>query len=397
MRILILAPFAAGGSKGTTRWRVLPLARALAAEGHTVRVLIPPYDWPRCSGLSWQDHGVAVDNLTLPPSGGPSSYLMLARALARAAAAWQPDVVHCFKPKGPAGLAAWFLKHLPGWRAPLVMDADDWEEGWNRQAGYPLAWQIFFRWQEHWGLRRAEAVTAASRWLADYACGLRDPATPAAVSGNFGVYYVPNGVDPPGVFPTHRPAAETKTVLVYTRFVEHSPQLLWRVWLKVFTTEPQTRLVVAGPRPGGETEWLVDAARNTGISHSLSTTGWVPSACRAGLFAAADVAVLPVLDTPLNRAKSPMRLMDLLAAGVPVATQNVGEYGGVVSDGVTGLVEEPGNDQALATAVVRLLKDPWLGDRLGRGAAARMRTEYSWPRLSQRVLRAYEEVLSRVA
>ena len=67
MRILFLAPFAAGGPKGTTRWRVLPLARALAAQGHTVRVLIPPYDCPRQSGLSWRDQGVQVDNLDLPP------------------------------------------------------------------------------------------------------------------------------------------------------------------------------------------------------------------------------------------------------------------------------------------------------------------------------------------
>ena len=67
MRILFLAPFAAGGPKGTTRWRVLPLARALAAQGHTVRVLIPPYDCPRQSGLSWLDQGVQVDNLDLPP------------------------------------------------------------------------------------------------------------------------------------------------------------------------------------------------------------------------------------------------------------------------------------------------------------------------------------------
>ncbi len=135
MRILFLAPFAAGGPKGTTRWRLLPLARALAAQGHTVRVLIPPYDCPRQSGSNWRDQGVQVDNLDLPPLHGSLSQLALARKMAQVAFTWQPDVVHCFKPKGPAGLAAWILDRKPGWRVPLVMDADDWEIGWNPIAG----------------------------------------------------------------------------------------------------------------------------------------------------------------------------------------------------------------------------------------------------------------------
>ena len=122
--------------------------------------------------------------------------------------------------------------------------------------------------------------------------------------------------------------------------------------------------------------------------------GWVPAASRAGLFAATDVALLPVSDTPLNRAKSPMRLLDLLAAGVPVVTQDVGEYGRLVSDGLTGLVTEPGSEGALAAAVVRLLRDPLLRERLGQAAAATMRIEYSWSELVQRALLAYEAALT---
>ena len=394
MRILFLAPFSAGGPKGTTRWRVLPLARALATQGHTVRVLIPPYDCPRQSGLRWRDQGVQVDNLELPTLHGSLSQLVMARKLAQAAVTWQPDVVHCFKPKGPAGLAAWVLDRKPGWRIPLVMDADDWEIGWNPAAGYPLLWRSIFRWQEHWGLRRADAVTAASRWLVSYATGLRTGKSQATNSNDRGVYYLPNGVDPAPVAPVPHQMGKRPIVLAYTRFVEHSPEELLRVWQRVLKHEPQASLVVAGQGPSAQASHLLYAAKTAGVSHSMLMVGWVPSASRAGLFAAVDMAVLPVSDTPLNRAKSPMRLLDLLAAGVPVVTQDVGEYGRLVSDGVTGRVTVPGSEGALAAAVVRLLRDPLLRERLGQAASAAMRVEYSWSGLAQRALTAYQVALA---
>jgi glycosyltransferase involved in cell wall biosynthesis len=104
-----------------------------------------------------------------------------------------------------------------------------------------------------------------------------------------------------------------------------------------------------------------------------------------------DAAVLPVQDTPLNRAKSPMRLLDLLAAGVPVATQRVGEYGELVVDGVTGLLAEPGDAAGLAKCVVRLLRSPELRRHVGETAAAAMRTERAWLFLAQRALAAYHD------
>lgn len=388
MRILFLAPFAAGGPKGTTRWRVLPLARALSAYGHTVCVLVAPYDRPAQSGLVWFDKGVEVRNIVLPPVRGGLGYVEMARRLANVAVTWQPDLVHCFKPKGPAGLAAWLLDRLPGWSAPLVMDADDWEAGWNRQAGYPPAWQLVFRWQEQWGLRRADAVTAASRWLVGYAGGLR------AGRHGAGVTYLPNGVEPVAVSTAHRDSGSGMAVLAYTRFVEHTPEMLVGVWRRVLAAEPEARMVVAGTAATAHLERLVHTAEIARVSHSILTVGWTPAASRAGLFAAVDLGLLPVHDTPLTRAKSPMRLLDLLAAGVPVVTQAVGEYGTLVENGVTGLVVRPGDDEALAAAVVRLLGDRSLRQRLGQAAAISAGTEYAWPVLARAVLASYAAILA---
>ncbi|MGH2367895.1 MAG: hypothetical protein ACRDI2_06840, partial [Chloroflexota bacterium] len=47
--LVLIAPFARY-PKSTTSARVLPLARALASRGHTVTVLVPPYDHPEEGG-----------------------------------------------------------------------------------------------------------------------------------------------------------------------------------------------------------------------------------------------------------------------------------------------------------------------------------------------------------
>ena len=396
MRVAMLAPFALH-PKGTTRWRVMPLARALAAQGHQVRVVIPPYDWPGHSGRSWRDGGVDVVNLALParrPAG--LDHLALAASMLLAALAWRPDVVHCFKPKGYGGLAAWMLAMRPG-SAPLVVDADDWESGWNGPGRYPFWWRRVFAWQERWGLERAGAVTAASRWLQGYAAALRGD------SGE--VFFLPNGAEvatsrsQSAVSPESRCASggnrpSQDRVLLYTRFVEHTPAHVWHVWQRILDREPGAVLLVAGRGEHGEEAGLASLARSGGAGRSLRLLGWLPTASRPGLFSGVDAAVLPVASTPRNRAKSPMRLVDLLAAGVPVAASAVGEYAGYVEHGVSGLLAPSGDDGGLADLVVRLLRDPCLGRRLGLAAAERIRTQYGWPRLAQAVLAAYEAVLA---
>jgi hypothetical protein len=137
MKIVFIGPFGLQ-PKTTMRVRALPLAKALAARGHTVTLLIPPWDDPDRSGQRWVEEGVAVVNVSLPGPGvarWPGLFhLLLARSLVAQTLALQPDVVHLFKPKAYAGLAhlmLWGLRRLKGLRVRLVVDTDDWEQAWN--------------------------------------------------------------------------------------------------------------------------------------------------------------------------------------------------------------------------------------------------------------------------
>ena len=137
MRIVFVGPFAMQ-PKRTMAVRALPLAKALAARGHQVLVLLPPWDAPLNAGKDWMEDSVRVRNVRLPPSVPLVHHLLLTRRLLRAALRHRPDVIHCFKPKSYAGLTAWAVwqaKRLGWTRARLVVDADDWEGtgGWNER------------------------------------------------------------------------------------------------------------------------------------------------------------------------------------------------------------------------------------------------------------------------
>lgn len=392
LRIAMLAPFAVYGPKGTTRWRVLPLARALARRGHAVRVVVPSYDCPAEADRCWLDGGVEVVAVPLARGAEAGALTVVAR-LVGCAVAWQPDIVHSFKPKGYTGLAAEWLARRG---LIVVQDCDDWEAGWNVRAGYPRGWQHLFAWQERHGLRDAASVTVASRWLQRMATRLRQCSV--------GVFYLPNGVETTSIgWGSHsrntilsnssQRTADPKRILLYTRFIETGPADVWSVWSLVVAQHPDASLSVIGRGAAGEEDALYALAAAAGAARSVVLLGWQRPETLPGLLPAMRAAVFPVADTPLNRAKSPMRLLDVMAAGVPVAAHAVGEYGEYVQDGENGLLAAPGDQARLASALVRLLDSPDLASRLGDAAARRTAADHSWSRLAETALMAYEAAL----
>lgn len=379
MRVVLLAPFAVYGPKGTARWRTLPLARALGAAGHRAILIAPPYDRLDHAGRRWREGEVEVIHLPLAGAGLPHLASAAAR-MVQAALAFRPDVVHAFKPVGVAGLAAAYLLARPG-SPPVVVDADDWEAGWAAAQGRPALLRWLVAWQERTVLRRAAAVTVASRWLERW-CGQRR-------GGEGAVFYLPNGAEatlPPP--PSDR--ATAGRVLLYTRFVEHSPEQAWAVWRRVAAARPDARLLVVGRGLGGEEQQLMRLAEQDGLAHTVQHLGWVPAVSRWGVLAAADLALLPAADVPLVRAKSPMRLVDLLAAGVPVAAHAVGEYAEYIEHGRSGWLAPVDDDAALAEAAAQLLADPALCSRLAVGAVQRVQARYLWRDLAQVAVLAYQ-------
>jgi glycosyltransferase involved in cell wall biosynthesis len=77
-------------------------------------------------------------------------------------------------------------------------------------------------------------------------------------------------------------------------------------------------------------------------------------------------------------------LLEYMAAGRAVVTTAVGAAPDLVEDALHGLLVPPGDAEALAGAIDRLLRDPPLAARLGRAARARALERYSRAAMVQR-------------
>ena len=386
LRIAFVAPFGLG--QKTTVWaRTLPLARALAAQGHQATVLIPPWDTAADAGQCWVDHGVAVKNVAT--AGGPAA--ILARLLAELRQ-FPADVIHIVKPRAYAGLVQWWLWQAQRLRpAPyrLVLDVDDWEQAWAEVNSYPRLLARFLAWQEEWGLRHAAGITAASQWLVARA-GEYAPHTP--------VLYLPNGVDFDAPLPPEQEAgaAAGRRVLFFSRFVEVSPDWLADFWLALSSRHQAAILVVAGKalQPAREAAYSAALRRAAPAAWPrVQWLGYVQPHRLADLYASADCAIFPAANTPLHQAKCSVRLATTLLHGVPVVASAVGEQAAYGAAGAARLVPAAATPAEFAEAVSQVLGAPIDRSQMRLAARQRLRQHYEWADLGWRLNDFYTKIL----
>ncbi len=116
---------------------------------------------------------------------------------------------------------------------------------------------------------------------------------------------------------------------------------------------PGARLVLAGPGEPGE------------LPPGASAVGRVDHSEVASLLAAARVAWVPLQRHGNYDRAVPTKLIEAMASGRPVVASDLGTMGAVVRRAGCGLLVEPGDAEAHARALDRLLSDPAEARRLG--------------------------------
>lgn len=204
------------------------------------------------------------------------------------------------------------------------------------------------------------------------------------------VHVIPSGFDP-SIFaaPADRPperAGGLRIGYVGRLAPQKRPDLV----VQAFTRMAQpAQLVVVGDGP--ERSRVESLVADSPARDRISLSGFVPHDAIPGVLAGLDVLVLPSAYEEMGSV-----LVEAMATGLPVVASNVGGIPEVVRDGETGLLVPPGDVDALAAALDRLVADDELRGRLGRAARARA-AAYAWPELSSRVAGVYAAVSRRAA
>lgn len=158
---------------------------------------------------------------------------------------------------------------------------------------------------------------------------------------------------------------------------------------RLLETHPDVRLVIVGPPSWGAREALDEVLRSVRASDRIVFTGYVPD---DALFALYDAALALVLVSLYEGFGLPA--LEAMAHGTPVIASNTSSLPEVVGD--AGLLVDPLDTAALHRAMVRMVGDGELRDRLGRKGSERAR-EFSWDATARATLDVYERVLSERA
>lgn len=206
---------------------------------------------------------------------------------------------------------------------------------------------------------------------------------------------IPNGVDVehfrPDVPPIEQFADGRHNVLFVGRLEKRKglPHLL-EAFAQVQQALPDARLIIVGAYDELEKLPFALQVRHLGLN-DVHFVGRVSEADLARYYRTADVFCAP----STGMESFGMVLLEAMASGVPIVASNIDGYHAVMDDGRQGLLVEPEQPEALASALVRLLCDPERR-RAMSAAGWEKAQQFSWRVVAARVLDYYAVVRERI-
>ncbi|VVB51535.1 Trehalose synthase [uncultured archaeon] len=147
---------------------------------------------------------------------------------------------------------------------------------------------------------------------------------------------------------------------------------------------PQIKLVVCGK---GEIKKATEFADKLGIGNLVEFPGWVSGEEKNRLLRESTIYALPSYYEGLG-----MGILEAMSAGTPVVASNAGGIPDVVEDGVEGLLVAPGDVDALAEALDKVLSDGKLREKMGAAGQKKIASQF----MPEQVLPMLSELYSQL-
>ncbi|MBR9888991.1 MAG: glycosyltransferase family 4 protein [Oceanospirillales bacterium] len=155
---------------------------------------------------------------------------------------------------------------------------------------------------------------------------------------------------------------------------------------KVNESCPEAHLYLGGD---GDLDLYKKQVKNLGLEHSVSFPGWVDGERKAELLSIADVYCLPSYNEGF-----PMGVLEAMASGVAIVSSYAGGIPDAVSHNEEGLLIEAGDQDGLADALIKLIKDRGLNSQLVGAATNKFERCFSEEAIMPKLDKIYAELLS---
>ena len=240
-------------------------------------------------------------------------------------------------------------------------------------------------------LREADGIVCVSEEVAAWVAELRGHREE--------VWVVPNGVDErmfaprPESRPEPLPPPGVPLIGFCGSFRPwHGVMELLDAFRLVRRDVPNAELVCVGDGPlRGPFE---EKARDLGLADVVHLPGQLPQDRVSAYLGGATVAVAPypVIE---DYYFSPLKLYEFMALGLPVVASSIGQIPLVVRPGEYGWLSEPGSPESLAENLLKVLRDPAGGVRMGRAARQWILSEATWNHRVGQILQGIEALPCR--
>jgi glycosyltransferase involved in cell wall biosynthesis len=153
----------------------------------------------------------------------------------------------------------------------------------------------------------------------------------------------------------------------------------------VVARHPGVQVAIVGDGPLRRS--LEDRARARNVEHVVSFLG--EHADPLAVLRATDIFVLASWAEAF-----PYVILEAMSVGLPIVSSDVGGIPEALTHGHSGLLAPAGDAKATARALIELLDDPDLRERLGAAAQQVVRQRFTRTGMVEGVARVYEEALA---
>ncbi len=174
----------------------------------------------------------------------------------------------------------------------------------------------------------------------------------------------------------------------------HDLPLLLNSFELVLRQEPSAQLVLVGD--GDRKAWVEQTIAKKNMVDQVILTGSVAHQRVPALLSMSDIVVSPAVSVSASQGGtgSPLKLFEYMAAGKAIVATDIPNAAAVLHNDETALLVKAGDSLAFSKAIVALLRQPELRNRLANNAKIKAEKEHSWERYTQDLLQIYEESLT---